>query len=161
MSESALLDAAAEYAKRYVSSVDDRPVQASATASQVRNVLADQLTSAAIDERTVLDELVAQMEPGITTMGSPRYFGFVIGGTLPIALAADWMVAAWDQNAGLASPTPAAAAAEEIAGRWLLDLLGLPADASFAFVTGCQLAHVTALAAAFCATPIGMSNRMG
>lgn len=148
MSESALLDAAAEYAKRYVSSVDDRPVQASATASQVRNVLADQLTSAAIDERTVLDELVAQMEPGITTMGSPRYFGFVIGGTLPIALAADWMVAAWDQNAGLASPTPAAAAAEEIAGRWLLDLLGLPADASFAFVTGCQLAHVTALAAA-------------
>ena len=81
-------------------------------------------------------------------MGSPRYFGFVIGGALPAALVADWMVTAWDQNAGLASPTPAAAAIEEIAGAWLLDLLGLPAEASFAFVTGGQMANVTALAAA-------------
>ena len=101
-----------------------------------------------MDPLRVLEELVADAEPGITAMGSPRYFGFVIGGALPAALAADWMAATWDQNAGLASPTPAVAAIEEIAGAWVLDLLGLPDDASFAFVTGCQMAHVTALAAA-------------
>ena len=100
------------------------------------------------DPRAVLDELVADAEPGVTAMGSPRYFGFVIGGTLPAALAADWMATAWDQNAGLASPTPAAAAIEEVAGAWVIDLLGLPREASFAFVTGCQMAHVTCLAAA-------------
>jgi aromatic-L-amino-acid decarboxylase len=81
-------------------------------------------------------------------MGSARYFGFVIGGAYPAAIAADWMASAWDQNSGLASPTPSVAAIEEIAGAWLIDLLGLPADASFALVTGCQMAHVTALAAA-------------
>src|SRR6185312_9336884 len=100
------------------------------------------------DPRAVLDALVQEADPGITAMGSPRYFGFVIGGALPVAVAADWMTSAWDQNAGLASPTPAAAAIEEVAGDWLVDLLGLPPGVSFAFVTGCQMAHVTALAAA-------------
>src|SRR6266700_7916113 len=77
-----------------------------------------------------------------------RPTGFVIGGVLPVALAADWLTSAWDQNAGLALPTPAAAVVEEVAGRWLKELLGLPAHASFAFVTGCQMAHATALLAA-------------
>ena len=81
-------------------------------------------------------------------MGSGRFFGFVIGGALPAALAADWLVSAWDQNTGLAEPTPAASALEAVAGRWVLELLGLPSDSSFAFVTGCQMAHVTCLAAA-------------
>jgi glutamate/tyrosine decarboxylase-like PLP-dependent enzyme len=81
-------------------------------------------------------------------MGSGRYFGFVIGGALPAALAADWLVSAWDQNTGLAEPTPATSALETVAGRWVLDALGLPAHCSFAFVTGCQMAHVTSLAAA-------------
>ena len=81
-------------------------------------------------------------------MGSGRYFGFVIGGALPASLAADWLVSAWDQNAGLAQPTPAIAALETVTGRWVLELLGLPPQASFAFVTGCQMAHVTSLAAA-------------
>ena len=81
-------------------------------------------------------------------MGSGRYFGFVIGGTLPSALAADWLVSAWDQNAGLLLPTPAAAVIEETAGGWVRELLGLPDAASFAFVTGCQMAHTTALAVA-------------
>jgi glutamate/tyrosine decarboxylase-like PLP-dependent enzyme len=81
-------------------------------------------------------------------MGSGRYFGFVIGGALPVALAADWLTSAWDQNAGLALPTPAAAVVEEVAGRWLKELLGIPAQASFGLVTGCQMAHATALAAA-------------
>ena len=81
-------------------------------------------------------------------MGSGRYFGFVIGGALPASLAADWLVSAWDQNAGLAQPTPAVSALEAVTGRWVLELLGLPAHSSFAFVTGCQMAHVTSLAAA-------------
>ena len=101
-----------------------------------------------MDPRRVLDDLVAEADAGITAMGSARYFGFVIGGAYPAAIAADWMASAWDQNSGLAGPTPSVAAIEEITGAWLLDLLGLPEDASFALVTGCQMAHVTALAAA-------------
>ena len=81
-------------------------------------------------------------------MGSPRFFGFVIGAAHPAGVAADWLATTWDQNAGLAGPTPSVALIEEIAGRWLADLLGIPPTASFALVTGCQMAHVTALAAA-------------
>jgi glutamate/tyrosine decarboxylase-like PLP-dependent enzyme len=143
-----LLGAAAKHATSYLESLPERPVEAERGPSAVRGALESVLPEAPVDSRRVLDELVAEAEPGVTAMGSARYFGFVIGGALPVAIAADWMVSAWDQNAGLASPTPATAAVEEIAGAWLIDLLGLPPDASFAFVTGCQMAHVTALAAA-------------
>jgi glutamate/tyrosine decarboxylase-like PLP-dependent enzyme len=81
-------------------------------------------------------------------VSSGRYFGFVIGGSVPAATGADWLTTAWDQNAGLALLAPSAAVVEEVAGRWLKELLGLPAHASFAFVTGCQMAHATALVAA-------------
>jgi glutamate/tyrosine decarboxylase-like PLP-dependent enzyme len=81
-------------------------------------------------------------------IGSGRWFGFVAGGALPASRASDWLVSAWDQNTGLAEPTPSTSALEVVAGRWLLELLGLPAHSSFAFVTGCQMAHVTCLAAA-------------
>ncbi len=77
-----------------------------------------------------------------------RFFGWVIGGSLPSALAADWLTSAWDQNAGHHACSPAAAVAEEVAGEWLKEILGLPARASFALVTGCQMAHTTCLAAA-------------
>ena len=100
------------------------------------------------DPLALVDELAAAAEPGLTAMGSGRYFGFVIGGALPASLAADWLVSAWDQNTGLAEPTPATSALEAVTGRWVLELLGLPPDSSFAFVTGCQMAHVTCLAAA-------------
>jgi len=143
-----LLSAAAGHAAAYLESLPERPVVASRDAPAARAALRDALPDVPTDDRRVLDELVEDAEPGITAMGSPRFFGFVIGGTLPVALAADWMASTWDQNAGLASPTPAAAAIEEVAGAWVIDLLGLPRDASFAFVTGCQMAHATALAAA-------------
>ena len=100
------------------------------------------------DPADVIDELAGLAEPGLTAMGSGRYYGFVIGGTLPSSLAADWLVSAWDQNTGLAQVTPATSALEAVTGRWVLELLGLPAHSSFAFVTGCQMAHVTSLAAA-------------
>jgi glutamate/tyrosine decarboxylase-like PLP-dependent enzyme len=77
-----------------------------------------------------------------------RFFGFVIGGSLPAALAADWLASAWDQNAGLYAAAPAASVVEEVCGVWLIELLGLPEDASFGLVTGCQMANFTALAAA-------------
>ena len=143
-----LLNAAAEHAASYLDSVADRPVRAELDPASARDALHSKLPDAPVDARQVLDELVADADPGITAMSSPRFFGFVVGGTLPAAIAADWVASAWDQNAGLASPTPAIAAIEEITGGWLIDLLGLPEQASFALVTGCQMAHVTALAAA-------------
>ncbi len=96
----------------------------------------------------MITELAAAADPGIVASGSGRYFGFVIGGTLPAAMAADWLASAWDQNAGLYMCSPAASVVEEITRQWLLDLLGLPSGASMGFVTGTQMAHVTGLAAA-------------
>ena len=80
--------------------------------------------------------------------GSGRYFGFVIGGAVPAALAADWLTSAWDQNAGLYVGGPSASVVEQVTREWLVELLGLPGEASIGFVTGTQMAHVTGLAAA-------------
>ncbi|GAB3385445.1 pyridoxal phosphate-dependent decarboxylase family protein [Lysobacter fragariae] len=100
------------------------------------------------DGREVLDLLAAQAPRGASACGSPRYFGFVIGGAYPVALAADWLVSAWDQNAGIHVISPLAAAVEEVAAGWLLDLFDLPRDAGVGFVTGCQMANFTCLSAA-------------
>ena len=143
-----LLGAAANHAADYLESLPERPVAARRGVAETQAALSSELPGGPVDTRRVLDELVSEADAGITAMGSPRYFGFVIGGAYPAAVAADWMASAWDQNSVLGGPTPSAAAIEEIAGAWLIDLLGLPADASFALVTGCQMAHVTALAAA-------------
>jgi glutamate/tyrosine decarboxylase-like PLP-dependent enzyme len=96
----------------------------------------------------VISQLAANASPGIAGNPAGRWFGFVMGGGVPAALGADWLTSAWDQNAGLFAATPSAAVVEEVAGAWLRELLGIPAAASFGFVTGCQMAHVTALAAA-------------
>lgn len=81
-------------------------------------------------------------------MASGRFFAWVIGGALPSALAADWLTATWDNNAALHACGPASSVVEDVAGGWVKDLLELPRSASFAFTTGCQMAHVTCLAAA-------------
>lgn len=96
----------------------------------------------------VLDELSTAMEPGLVASGGPRYFGFVTAGALPVALAADWIVSATDQDAATFVMSPAAAVVEEIAAAWVLDLLGLPPRAAVGFVTGAQMANVACLAAA-------------
>jgi glutamate/tyrosine decarboxylase-like PLP-dependent enzyme len=98
--------------------------------------------------RQVIEELVADTQGGLLGSAGGRFFGWVIGGSLPAALAADWLTAAWDQNAALAACSPAEAIIEEVCGTWLKELLGLPPGASFALVSGCQMAHVTCLAAA-------------
>ena len=88
------------------------------------------------DARDVVTELASAADRGIVAMGSGRYFGFVIGGALPAALAADWLTSTWDQNAGLYAGGPSASVVEQVTREWLVDLLGLPAQASVGFVTG-------------------------
>jgi glutamate/tyrosine decarboxylase-like PLP-dependent enzyme len=123
-------------------------VRPDASIDELRRTLDLPLPDGPTDAVEVIEALARDVEPGLTQMGSGRYFGFVIGGALPVSIAADWLTSAWDQNAGLALPTPGAAVVEEVAGRWLKELFGIPAHASFALVTGCQVAHTTALAAA-------------
>jgi glutamate/tyrosine decarboxylase-like PLP-dependent enzyme len=142
------LAAAMRHALAHVDGIGNRPVDAMASLEELRQGIDVPLTSDGVDAERVIEELVAACDGGIVGSAGPRFFGFVIGGSLPAALAADWMTSAWDQNAGLYVCGPAAAVVEEVAGEWLKDLFGLPEGASFALVTGCQMAHVTALAAA-------------
>ncbi len=142
------LRAAAAHAEAFLATVDERPVAAHADAAAVRGVLGGPLPEHGEDPATVIDALAAGAEPGVVATAGPRHFGFVIGGALPAALAADWLVSAWDQNAAFHSLSPAAAAIEEITSAWTLELIGLPDTASVGFVTGGQGANTTCLAAA-------------
>ncbi len=143
-----LLAETAGLAADYLEGLADRPVGCSASVEELRARLGGPLPEAALGPTQVIQELAAAANPGLIASAGGRYFGFVIGGSVPAALAADWLTSAWDQNAGLYACGPSAAIVEELAGRWLGELLGVPRDASFALVTGCQMAHVTALAAA-------------
>ena len=143
-----LLQRVAEYGDEFLASLDSRPVRETATVDELRTALDRPLPEEPAEPGRVIDELIEAAEPGVVAIPSGRYFGFVIGGALPAAVAADWLTSIWDQNAGLYAGGPSAAVVEEVAGRWLTELLGLPAGVSFGFVTGCQMAHVTALAAA-------------
>jgi len=116
--------------------------------SIVRRSLHKELQDEELPDEQVVAELHRDATPGLVHTGSGRYFGFVIGGTLPAAIAADWLTSAWDPNAGAYFVSPSSAIAEEVAAGWVKDLLGLPSSASYAFVTGCQMAHVVALASA-------------
>ena len=143
------LERAAELALRYLEGLPERRVGADlALAERVRSKLGRPLAEEGEDPETVIGELAEAADPGLTAMNGPRYFGFVIGGTLPAALAADWLASAWDQNAGMHLPAPAAAAAELTAGAWLVDLLGLAPGTSVGFTTGATTANLTCIAAA-------------
>jgi glutamate/tyrosine decarboxylase-like PLP-dependent enzyme len=144
----ALLERTAAIAADYLESLDTRRVFPRATPSELRAALGGPLPEAPQPAADVVHDLATAAEPGVVAMGSGRYFGFVIGGGLPAALAADWLASTWDQNAGLYVGGPSASVVEDVAREWVLDLLGLPADASMGFVTGTQMAHVTGLAAA-------------
>ena len=106
------------------------------------------LTNEGVEADRIVDELVSAVDGGLHNVSGGRFYGWVIGGSLPAALAADWLTSVWDQNAGMFAVAPAAAVVEEVAGEWLKDLLGIPKSASFGFVTGCQMSHATCLAAA-------------
>jgi len=143
-----LLRHTAEIAADYVESLDERPVFPDVTPEQLRKALGGPLPEEPLDPARVVSELAQAAEPGVVATGSGRYFGFVIGGGLPAALAADWLTSAWDQNAGLYVGGPSASIVEQVTRDWILELLGLPGEGSIGFVTGTQLAHVTGLAAA-------------
>jgi glutamate/tyrosine decarboxylase-like PLP-dependent enzyme len=132
----------------FYATLPERPVFPRATASELRCAFAAKLPEGPTHPRTVIAELAAAADPGLVGTAGGRYFGFVIGGAVPASVAADWLTSAWDQNAGLYIGGPTAAIVEEVAGEWLVELLGLPAGASFGFVTGGQMANFTALAAA-------------
>ena len=142
------LSAAAGHAERFLGGLDERPVAAAADATAIRAVLGGPMPEQGEDPEAVIDALAAGADAGIVASAGPRHFGFVIGGALPAALAADWLVSAWDQCAAFHSLSPAAAAIEEVAAQWTLDLLGLPPTAGVGFVTGGQAANTTGLAAA-------------
>jgi glutamate/tyrosine decarboxylase-like PLP-dependent enzyme len=147
MVDPALLDRARGHAVRFLESLATRPVHRNPTAESMRDQFASPLPERGEDGAQVIDALVEAVEPGLVATAGPRYFGFVIGGSLPAALAADWLASAWDQNAGLFAGSPAGAACEEVVSGWLLDLLDLPRESSIGFVTGCQMANFTGLAA--------------
>lgn len=145
-----LLRRTADLAVRWRAALRERHVGAAPdlTPEALRAALGGPLPQAGTDAWTVVSDLARDADPGLVAMGGPRYFGFVIGGSVPAALAADWLTSAWDQNAGLYLGTPSAAMVEEVTGTWLVELLGLPAGTSVGFVTGATMATMTCLAAA-------------
>jgi glutamate/tyrosine decarboxylase-like PLP-dependent enzyme len=144
----AALPVALEHARRWLDSLEDRPVPPRADVAEIVERLGTALPDKPQDPAAVVEHLATACEPGLTAMPSGRFYGFVIGGTHPAALAADWLVSAWDQNAGLAQVTPATTGVEQVATDWLLDLLGLPTESAVGFVTGGTMANFTCLAAA-------------
>jgi glutamate/tyrosine decarboxylase-like PLP-dependent enzyme len=138
---------AADYAATFRASVGDRPVGGYADLEAARAAFDRPLPDAATEPTAVLDELIAAAEPSIMGTAGPRFFGFVIGGALPAASAAEMLTVAWDQPAYSVVSAPAAIAVEERVGAWLKDLFGIPATASVGFVTGAQAANTVGLAA--------------
>ena len=137
-----------EIAAGYLRTLPERPVRAEASLEELRAALRVDLQDKSLPALQVIEELVAAADLGLVGTQSPRYFGFVIGGSLHAAIAADWLTSVWDQNEAGYVAGPSAAVAEEVACDWLLDILGLPDDAGVGLTTGCQMAHFTCLAAA-------------
>ena len=138
----------ADHAARFGATLDDRPVRAQASFDELCAALGGPLPETGTAAEDVVAELIARGEPGVVGTQTGRYFGFVIGSALPAAVAADWLATAWDQNGFSVVLSPVAAALEQVAADWLVEVLGLPDGVSSGFVTGAQGANTTALAAA-------------
>jgi glutamate/tyrosine decarboxylase-like PLP-dependent enzyme len=143
-----VLDRATARSMEWIDSIPDRPVAPRSNVDAMKKAFARPLQDDPMDPVAVVDELATLAEPGLMAMPSGRFFGWVIGGTLPAALGADVLVSSWDQNAAMRYASPATAAIEEVAGEWLLDLLGLPAGSDVGFTTGATMGNWTGLAAA-------------
>ena len=142
------LDNARAHAGQYLRQLPDRHVGARAGREELLGALRIALPKRGDEGGEVIDLLAEHAERGAVACNSPRYFGFVVGGAYPVALAADWLVSTWDQNAGIYAISPLVSVLEEVAGQWLLDLFDLPRESGVGFVTGCQMANFTCLAAA-------------
>jgi glutamate/tyrosine decarboxylase-like PLP-dependent enzyme len=143
-----LLCSAATRAARYLEDIQERRVRPSPESIRGLEQFSEPLPETSTDPAEVLALLDDFGSPATVGMAGPRFFGFVIGGALPAALAANWLASAWDQNAGLFAATPISTVLEEVSLAWLLDALALPAGCGAAFVTGATVANFTALAAA-------------
>lgn len=143
-----VLEKALELAQHFLGTLRERRVCAAASADELRDRLREVLPEDGIDPERVISDLAQNADPGLVATAGPRFLGFVIGGSLPVAIAADWLTSTWDQNAGGFTASPAASVVEEVTASWLLDLFGLPKWASVGFVTGGQMATFTCLAAA-------------
>jgi glutamate/tyrosine decarboxylase-like PLP-dependent enzyme len=143
-----LLADAAERASRYLESLDSRSVAPTDEAIAGLRAFDEPLPDGPVDPHDTIRLLDEAGSPATTAMAGPRFFGFVIGGAIPVTVAANWLATAWDQNTGLNKPTPGTSYLEEVSLRWLLDILRLPKDAKGSFVTGATVANMTALAAA-------------
>ena len=146
--EAAALRRAAEAAIAWREGVEARPVAAAQSYAEALAAFREPVPEAGLPAEAVMEELLRRSDGGILGMVSPNFHGWVVGASHPAGVAADWLASAWGQAAGFAEPTPASAAAEEVAAGWLLDLLGLPAEAGVGFATGATMANFTCLAAA-------------
>ena len=144
----ALLHGTAELAGDFLDRLPDRPVGPPVDLAALRAALGGPVPDGPSDPEGVIEALARDAEPGLVASAGPRYFGFVVGGGVPAALAADWLTSTWDQNAGLYALSPAAAVVEEVAASWLIDIFGLPPGSSVGFATGATMASFTAIAAA-------------
>ncbi len=142
------LAAAQRAAVAFLNGLDDRPVWPRASLEEMLEVFDRPLPDDGADAAEVVTDLAERAGPGLVAIPGGRFFGFVIGGTLPAALAADWLVSTWDQNSGSSTMTTATVALERVAGRWICELLGLPTGASVGFVTGAQVSNFVCLATA-------------
>ncbi len=138
---------AAELGLEFLDGLDERHAGPRTDATSLGQLIGGPLPEHGSDPVTVVEELAATVDPGLVASAGPRYFGFVIGGALPASAAADWLTTAWGQNGALHALSPAAAATEQVAGAWMLELLGLPRDASFGLPTGAGLGNAIGLAA--------------
>ena len=143
-----LLDDAASRAKRYLDTLDNRGVAPTSGAIERLSAFEELLPNSPTDPKDILAMLDELGSPATMGMAGRRFFGFVIGGSIPVTVAANWIATAWDQNTGLFTATPITAKLEEVALGWLLQVFGLPATCAGSFVTGATVANFTALAAA-------------
>lgn len=143
-----LLERTAALAGEYLAGLPERHVGAREDAAAVAERLRVPLSDAGEDPLRVVERLARDVDPGLVASAGPRYFGFVIGGAVPASVAADWLTAAWDQNTATHIMSPAAAAAEQVAGEWMKELLGIPAEASHGLPTGAGLGNTVGMAAA-------------
>ena len=143
-----LLQRTTELALEFLEGLPHRRVGPTVPLEELRAALGGPLPEQGEDPLATVERLARAADPGLVGMAGPRYFGFVIGGHLPAALAADWLTSTWDQNATLYVSAPSNSVAEEAASGWLLEILQLPRAASVGFTTGCMMANFTALAAA-------------
>jgi aromatic-L-amino-acid decarboxylase len=139
---------ASHHARAYLATLDRGAVASTVSRQELLSRLDVPYTREGVAADVVVDELVAAVDGGLIGSAGGRFFAWVIGGALPSAVATEWLMSAWDQNAAIYATSPVSSVVEEVAGKWLLDVLRLPAEASFGFTTGCQTAHLTALAAA-------------